>query len=108
MHYTAFLGVRFEPEWFLKSRAEREEFEAKHLFPVIGKHAQVLQIQPFRAAAFSARLSNFFLVHFDDVTAYNDLVEELHECPLMAERFAVITDNVIGMQGTYYADREQA
>ncbi|MFE5809604.1 hypothetical protein OG444_06005 [Streptomyces sp. NBC_01232] len=103
MKYTAFLGVRFEPEWFLMDPAERDGFESEHVFPILGKHAQFLHIRPFRAAAFGARHTNFFLVHFDEVPAYNGLVEELRESPLMARRFVTITDNFIGMEETYKA-----
>ncbi|MEU9987632.1 darcynin family protein [Streptomyces sp. NPDC048045] len=104
MKYTAFLGVRFEPEWFLMDSAEREKFEAEHVFPILANHAQFLQIRPFRASAFSSRHTNFFLVHFDDIPSYNSLIEEMRARPLMANRFATITDNFIGIEAAHYTE----
>ena len=106
MKYTAFLGVRFEPEWFVMSPSERDAFEAEHLFPILGKHAQFLQIRPFRASAFTTRHTNFFLVQFDAVDDYSSLIESLSESPLMSRRYVTITDNHIGIEEKYHADRD--
>ncbi|MFI6490852.1 darcynin family protein [Streptomyces sp. NPDC050564] len=107
MKYTAFLGVRFEPEWFLMDSAEREKFESEHVFPILAKHAQFLTIRPFRASAFSSRHTNFFLVHFDDIPSYDSLIEEMRARPLMANRYATITDNFIGIEAAHYTEGEE-
>ncbi|MEU5977723.1 darcynin family protein [Streptomyces sp. NPDC047315] len=104
MKYTAFLGVRFEPEWFLLEPAERDRFEAENVFPILGKHAATLDIRPFRASGFSTRHTDFFLVGFDDVAQYHAFVEDLRESPLAARRYVTVTDNAIGIEQPFGAD----
>ncbi|MFI8852969.1 hypothetical protein [Streptomyces sp. 891-h] len=106
MKYAAFLGVRFEPEWYEMDPAEREAFEAEHIFPVLSKHSEYLHIRPFRAAGLGGPHTNFFLVHFAEVPEYHQLIEDLLERPLLSRRLATITDSFIGIEAASYAEKE--
>jgi hypothetical protein len=98
MKYAAFLGVRFEPEWFALDPAERDEIESLSIPPVMGRFAGDVEVRPYRSAAFAADTNSFFLVFFADPEVYTSFVEALLETPVITRRLVTITATSVGVE----------
>lgn len=105
MKYAAFLGVRFEPEWFALDPTERDEIESRSIPPVMGRFAAHVDVRPYRSAAFAADTNSFFLVFFDDAEVYTSFVEALLETPVLTRRLVTVTSTFVGVEQVQQAEQ---
>lgn len=85
---TVFFLINATPAWLAKTPADRNQFVAEVLRPVIAKHPHV-RLRYFDAEAYSARISDVMMWEVGKRDDYHALVEDLRETQFWGSYFDV-------------------
>ncbi|MFF2142304.1 hypothetical protein [Kitasatospora sp. NPDC058190] len=108
MRFTAVLVVNYQNPWYELSLDERISIEHEHVFPGIGAFVKRGgEITPVRAIKYGREAESFFVLGFDDMENYLDLVRELRSSHLLTSGLAAIEFETVGLKEAYFAERDK-
>ncbi|MDJ0362315.1 hypothetical protein [Rhodococcus sp. H29-C3] len=109
MKFTAVMVVNYLTPWYAMSIADRVSFEQEHVFPAIGDFVKAGgDVTPVRAVRYSIEPESFFVMAFDEMENYLDLVRSLRSTQLITGGLAEIAFEVVGLNEAYFAERDTA
>ncbi|MEU5627194.1 MULTISPECIES: hypothetical protein [Streptomyces] len=108
MRYAAVLVVNYLNPWYELSLDERITIEHQHVFPGIGEFVKRGgEITPVRAVKYGRDAESFFILGFDEMENYLDLVRELRSSRLLTSGLAAIDFETVGLKEAYFAERDK-
>jgi hypothetical protein len=109
MKFTAVMVVNYLTPWYAMAYEDRISFEHAHVFPAIGAFAKAGgEVTPVRAIRYGHEAESFFVMRFDEMEDYLDLVRGLRSTRLITDRLAEIAFEVVGLNEAYFAERDAA
>jgi hypothetical protein len=108
MKFAAVLVVNYLNPWYELSLDERIAIEHEHVFPGIGAFVKAGgEITPVRAIKYGREAESFFILGFDEMEDYLDLVRELRSSRLLTSGLAAIEFETVGLKEAYFAERDK-
>ncbi len=108
MKFTAVIVVDYMTPWYALSLDERIAVEHEHVFPAIGAFVkQGGQVSPVRAIRYGRDPESFFVLEFEDMENYLDLVRALRSSHLITAGLAGIDFEAVGLKEAYFAERDK-
>ncbi|MEU1318192.1 hypothetical protein [Streptomyces tibetensis] len=108
MKYAAVIVVNYLNPWYTLSLDERITIEHEHVFPAVGAFVRRGgEITPVRAIKYGREAESFFILGFDEMDNYLDLVRELRSSHLLTSGLAAIDFETVGLKEAYFAERDK-
>ncbi|MFE6838743.1 hypothetical protein ACFVFI_28370 [Streptomyces sp. NPDC057705] len=108
MKFAAVLVVNYLTPWYELSLEERIAIEHEHVFPSVGAFVKRGgKLTPVRAIKYGREAESFFILGFDEMEDYLDLVRELRSSHLLTAGLAVIDFETVGLEEAYFAERDK-
>ncbi|MEU0999218.1 MULTISPECIES: hypothetical protein [Streptomyces] len=108
MKYAAVIVVNYLNPWYTLSLDERITIEHEHVFPAVGAFVKRGgEITPVRAIKYGREAESFFILGFDEMDNYLDLVRELRSSHLLTSGLAAIDFETVGLKEAYFAERDK-
>lgn len=109
MKFSAVMVVNYLTPWYAMSQEDRIAYEHAHVFGAIGAFVKAGgQITPSRSVRYGRDAESFFVMAFDELEDYLDLVRALRSTRLITDGLAEIAFEVVGLNEAYFADRDAA
>jgi hypothetical protein len=109
MKFTAIMVVNYLTPWYAMPQEDRIAFEHEHVFAAIGGFVKAGgDVTPVRSIRYGREAESFFVMAFDEMEDYLDLVRALRSTRLITDGLAEIAFEVVGLNEAYFADRDAA
>lgn len=95
--YTAVALVTLTPAWLRMHRAQRREFTATHVLPLLARYDGRVAMRYVDVEAFTGRCSEVLIFTTADPADFAALWDELRDTPLFAEGLMRVEDIIIGL-----------
>jgi hypothetical protein len=86
------------PQWLQLSRAQRAEFVAAEVAPIIEKYADRVHIRWLDTEAFNARCSDIAMLEANELQNYYFFMEALRDTPFFAYPYFSLEDVIISLE----------
>ncbi|GLY18847.1 hypothetical protein LWF15_19290 [Kineosporia rhizophila] len=109
MKFTAVMVVDYQKPWYALAYENRIDFEHEHVFPAIAGFVKAGgEVTPVRAIRYGHEAESFFVMRFEEMEDYLDLVRQLRSSRLITDAMAEISFEVVGLNEAYFAERDAA
>lgn len=104
--FTVFVHLKADIRWLALSRAERQQFTATKVFPLLQKYPDIRHAH-FDAEAFSTLASDIEMFSCADLRRFYAFFEEFRDCDLIAQGYFTIV-NIFPTIADGYVEFENA